>query len=523
MDICPFIYSRPVRPEECANRASELQRLFSRLLSDQSTAIIGPPKSGKTSLLNYVLDQERRRQIAGDRLDRCLFMYLDAQMLSSQFAQRDFWRQALEPLVAQFPSGTIHDAYALCAANNFGSFTLEQLFRAVGQADWRFVLMLDEFDALLTHAVLHRAEFYGSLRSLTSRCKGFILMIASRRSLGLLNEDTQRMNPHGSPYFNVFIELRLGPLPKNHAQRLLTQSGAQFDPQDREFLLHVSGRHPYLLQLAAAALWELKREPPETGNLYAAVVEKIAEQTEHHFTDLWTSRSGVEKKLVTTIALTQLQGLAGSQSQSWNELLGDIAENYAAEIRALKQDGLLVETGEQTWQVAPPVFVWWLAAEIKRHTRQSSEFEAWLCEHGLEHVWNKDECTQVTQTAETVSRSLTELSAGQLYRLSHSTLPAQLQQQMVEFLVALPNMDDRNAQRALIASAVLEAELQQQIELTGPPRQFFQLLLATLSRYGTLADGRNAVLAVLEAAKLLVGKDRQTVCDELIRKLNLLK
>ena len=48
----------------------------------------------------------------------------------------------------------------------------------------------------------------------------FTLIIASRRSLDVLNHATQEINPHGSPYFNVFTEIRLGSLPDKHAQTL---------------------------------------------------------------------------------------------------------------------------------------------------------------------------------------------------------------------------------------------------------------------------------------------------------------
>lgn len=71
----------------------------------------------------------------------------------------------------------------------------------------------------------------------------------------------------------------------------------------------------------------------------------------------------------------------------------------------------------------------------------------------------------------------------------------------------------------MVFSAGLDDKLQQQISFTASPFQFSQLLVATLARYGILADGRDALEAVLETAKMYVGRDRQEKCDTLIKEL----
>ena len=93
--INPFIYSRPVQPDEFVGREPELRRLFSRLATGQSTAIIGLPHVGKSSLLNTVMDPGRRQALFGDEFDNDLFQILDAQMLRSVRSQTEFWAQAL--------------------------------------------------------------------------------------------------------------------------------------------------------------------------------------------------------------------------------------------------------------------------------------------------------------------------------------------------------------------------------------------------------------------------------------------
>ena len=94
-----------------------------------------------------------------------------------------------------------------------------------------------------------------------------------------------------------------------------------------------------------------------------------------------------------------------------------------------------------------------------------------------------------------------------------------LDQKIVEFLEKLPNINDSNNRRAFIYSASLDDKLQTQISFDGSTEQFFQLLVRLLIEYGILKNGRHPLIAVLEAAKKLIGQDRQTECKKLIQEL----
>jgi hypothetical protein len=401
MEMSPFVVGRAVAPAEFFNRRGVLRRLLGRLGTGQSTALIGQPHIGKTSLLNYLLDDERRREMVGDGLDQCLFSYLDSQMLGSGFGQADFWAQVLAPLAAQFPTGEMRAHYELTRRNQFGAFTLEQLLTRLGQAGWRLVLLLDEFDALLNHPVLNSAEFYGSLRSLASRCSGLALVIATRRSLDLLNLQTQAINPHGSPYFNVFTELRLGPLPYKDTATLLKRAGERFGGQDGRFIIDVSGRHPFLLQTAAAVLWEISKEGTKGATRYRAAADELYRQTRAHFGDTWRAWSSAERKAITAIALAQIPTLVKGQTFLWWELVEDITD-YAPELRGLKDSGTIAEAGEDNWRVTQGALLWWLTDEIKRATRDDTSFEEWLQAQELDKLLTGRERKRIGQAAKKV-------------------------------------------------------------------------------------------------------------------------
>ena len=51
----PFFYGNPVPPDQFLDRRRELRRITGRIVNQgQSTAIVGEPRSGKTSLLLYL-------------------------------------------------------------------------------------------------------------------------------------------------------------------------------------------------------------------------------------------------------------------------------------------------------------------------------------------------------------------------------------------------------------------------------------------------------------------------------------
>jgi len=258
----PFFHGNPVSPDQFLDRRRELRRLVSRIVNQgQSSAVVGEPRSGKTSLLEYLAAPELRKELYGADGEQLLFTYLDAQTLGGRFSQAQFWEYALRSLYEQAvvprPDAPLAQAYGTCRENDFGTFVLERCLTQMDDEGWRLVLLLDEFDVLLHHPILNSAEFFGSLRSLTSRYPALALVIASRRPLENLDKETQELSRTGSPYFNILTEITLGPWPETAVNELLRWAGERFTMDDRRFIKEVAGGHPYLLQMAASVLWEV--------------------------------------------------------------------------------------------------------------------------------------------------------------------------------------------------------------------------------------------------------------------------
>ena len=98
--------------------------------------------------------------------------------------------------------------------------------------------------------------------------------------------------------------------------------------------------------------------------------------------------------------------------------------------------------------------------------------------------------------------------------------PSELQNNIAEFLLSLPNIAKTAAREAFILRMGIEDKLRHQIKIEGSSGEFVCKLILILKEYGTLEDGRNALEAALQTAKTYVGKNRQVDCDRLIQGLH---
>ncbi|MBN2393168.1 MAG: AAA-like domain-containing protein [Anaerolineae bacterium] len=307
--ISPFFYGNPVPHDQFFGRGREVRRIVGRIASGQSTAIVGEPRVGKTSLLIYLAAPKRRGALYGESATNLIFSFVDIHTLGGSFNQAQFWSCALEPLAAVIAQEIgLKATHARCVENQFGGFVLGQFFTHLGRAGHRLVLLLDEFDALLHHPILNNAEFFGSLRSVASRSQGLTLVVASRRTLTNLNADAFAFSQGGSPYFNFFSEVVLGPLTQRDTDALLDRAGDRFSTDDRRFVADIAGGHPYLVQVAASALWEARQDDDTAlTTRRLEVAESLCNEVAHTLDATWRAWSPAMQQVFGSVAAMHLR------------------------------------------------------------------------------------------------------------------------------------------------------------------------------------------------------------------------
>jgi hypothetical protein len=328
---------------------------------------------------------------------RNYFVFLDILAAHGIRMQTDFWKYALAPL----HNSDYSAQYEYAAQEGYNNFALEQFFDHLERGGHKLVLMLDEFDSLLSHPVLNNPDFYGGLRTLASRSGGFVLVIAARHSLEQLNQLTQDLNPHGSPYFNVFIETQLGALKPDALTALLDQAGDHITNNDRLYIERVSGRHPYLAQTAAAMLWDVHEEGLTGHERYKVAGQNLHRQARQHFSDTWNFWSNTTRKAVTAVVLAEIPRLLSKHSLKVSELAENF-DDYSEELDMLQVSGTLTKNEEDEWVVTQDALLWWLSDELRRNVRDETPFGDWIRAQHMDNLLTERDRQRLTVAAQSV-------------------------------------------------------------------------------------------------------------------------
>lgn len=394
----PFIYGKPVPTERHINRHDALMTIFSRIKTIESTAIVGDPQSGKSSLIKYVLSEAVLKSKLKQTSKSLIIVEIDAYAgwLSEKKTPSDFWRFVFATVEEKLEDGVLKDGIKSVRANQYGSATLVEYFKLMAKNDRRVLLVIDEFDSLLHHPNFANAEFLGGLRSLVTNTDGLQLITASIMSVGEMIEYSDKINPIGSPFFNNFTTVTLELFSDDSIDELLKTSlkltDVKFDERDRGFVVRLSGRHPYRLQAACAALFDgiVTNKDSEERYLYAS--EKFSTLTEHHFSQVWKRLDEKSRTVLVIMTILWLGGMVLGKDYSFGEI--ERSQSFKPEFDKLVKLGLVEKTGkkskwqfdfnnfllwqDQKWQVSCEGVVWWVAKVIIGESREIPDFDKWL-------------------------------------------------------------------------------------------------------------------------------------------------
>jgi hypothetical protein len=401
----PFLYGKPVPTGRFFGRQGQVGTLFSRLYNGESTAIVGEPHIGKTSLLKYIADEDTRREWIAQAFAQHVFIDFDCHLMTADFKPADFWYEIVQRIGEANPDDDVARQCGLCAQNNYGSFTLERLFKLLAKHEWHAVLLIDEFDTLLNHPNFNRAEFLGALRSLATRTDGLVVITASRLSVSRMNRLSLDNNPYGSPFFNNFIEVRLLPLNPLEAQQLIEKTlqkaghTVTYTDADYTFLYALAGRHPFLLQIAAASLYDSLTASPALPNPHDHALLAFQQRSEAHFDDFWRSLESNEQRTLTVLALAENAGRAAGHAFEVREF--GAFEWYEVDMRHLAELGIVeqraISGATSQWAIAVGGFTRWLFDNVIAGTRYAEDFGAWLQHRQQEGLLTRDEVNRLVQ------------------------------------------------------------------------------------------------------------------------------
>ncbi|MEM7019818.1 MAG: AAA family ATPase [Pseudomonadota bacterium] len=350
--------------------------MFNRIAGHgQSLAIIGTPYSGKTTLLHYsVLADAAREQLKEHPLTHC-FATVNARGCDADFSRNDFWKTVLSSLgeipedAPETTRNIVRQAQQDYLQSDFSHFSLERVLERLQTANIRLVMLIDDFDVLLSHPQLGDAEFFGSLRSLVTRSQGaLVLAISSCLPLSELNRKAYRSSHVGSPYFNFLNEVVLPTWNDEEVETLLAQGASRFQTEDKCFIRHLGATQPWLLKTTAAAVWRAydAAAPQEAQQRLYKAATYAYPNIDKHFSANWSYWTEAMRLVLISLALQQPPF---NREISNQHELAPVLQNdgFTPELRALHKQGMITAspTCPSGWQLYPHALRWWLWKKIQ--------------------------------------------------------------------------------------------------------------------------------------------------------------
>ena len=361
-------------------REKEQGIIAGRLLSDppQSIPIIGEPYIGKSTLVRYLM----KHTLSDDETEECRFsfVYLDCQPYMrradempdrADYATARFWwdvYQALSkslPVDEAFPEPRWNDAADLLQDRAYDISTAVE--RAIRHHDLPVIFIFDNFEGI-AHLPWRNSDWLRYMAITTGKCA---FIVTSRYALYVLYSQHPASLNNPSPLWNIFSDpIYLGLLSEKEANDYLVWAEAQaadansyWHPRDSAFIRSMAGRHPELLRIACARLFEerLSYQPP---------ARTAADQPDYNFLALRIAQDAtpVCKQLWQGLTNPALNDLPGSSDVDnfYQETLAAIARGCSSTntgaLFKLEQRGL-IEYVDNKWHVFAGVMLRFVLAQ----------------------------------------------------------------------------------------------------------------------------------------------------------------
>jgi len=384
----PFIYGPPVLGDEFLNHEFDLSSILNRIRSGQSTVIVGEPHIGKSSILLHISNKKTCEKYIGQDAKKLLFSFLDLHPVDDKYSPSDFWEDVLKPLKERFTDKVFRELLGQASQSHYDRKSIVQIIGFLVKRDLKLILLLDEFDRLLYHPNFQDGSFFAFLRSLNQE-RGLVIVLTSRYGIAKLHDIKKTQIGSASPFFNTMIDHRVKPFDDKSISGLLGRAEKVFSQSDKDFIVRMAGRNPFLLQAMAATLYEKKVEFND-DELYLQSAILFYERISFHFDDLWTTLGDNTRTTAVILSLIELGKRAFGQKFACGEI--ESIEKFGPQLQDLQKLGLAEQIGNnwqfdvknlmlwqgQKWAISSQAFAWWIRDVIISKTRTHYAYDSWL-------------------------------------------------------------------------------------------------------------------------------------------------
>jgi putative nucleotidyltransferase with HDIG domain len=295
-------------------RPRETREMLRLIAGSQNCSLVGPIKSGKTSLLLHLA---RPGSMAGHGLApaRHSPVYLSFEGLG-RISQEQFFHLLVRETARQ-TSGKIAVIWPRLEARDAISFLeLKEALDQLEVAGERLVFLLDEIELAARNPAFD-LNFFSALRHIAAR-RAVCFVTATDCPLHEVEVAGREI---GSPFADLFSVVRLRPVNGDDAWQwvhsLAAESGVDLEPE-RDFITDLGGGFPHHIQVVAYETFECKNgSDPLTEDQRRYVSSRASEQVEPMLTIMWERLSDPEREL----ALAALEGPTSAETDGFTSLV----------------------------------------------------------------------------------------------------------------------------------------------------------------------------------------------------------
>jgi hypothetical protein len=365
----PFVFDRPLRPQDLVDREEELALLGERLRDVVNTRLSSPRDYGKTSLLHRAIADARAAEAGAVLVD--LYGIRTAGQMAAQIelAYADLPAGPLSAALTnlrrrgggiglQTPLGGASVAFGAGEAGHGALLdALDLPLRLHEKTGRQMLVVFDEFQVVL------KLELDALIRSVVQHQGRGVTYVFSGSHPGMMRS---LFSDRRRPFYGQAAPLELDRLPRPAIGEYVAGRFQQTGKEAGEalgWLLDLVDGHPQRSMLFAHLLWRHTAEGVEAGQEeWLAAHEEAWSYLQGDFEATWDSLSVVEGGVVDAVA-AGVRSLTGKAAREIFGLPSGSAAGDAA--KRLIEQGLLLRSGsgrETRYELVDPVFARWVVA-----------------------------------------------------------------------------------------------------------------------------------------------------------------
>lgn len=305
-------------PADFYGRRATVRKLFAKIDNPcpQSVSIVGDRKIGKSSLLNYMIEPETRKNHLSSP-DKFVFVYIDFQRFRGNRIE-DFFRAVFNGIIREFAGNIV-----INEEPGYPGFM--RLIEEFGKKDLVLIFLFDEFEVITQNPHFDH-DFFAFFRSIANSHAVAYYTTSGR----ILQEMCHTKEISDSPFFNIFTNFFLGPFNEQEALELICEpsekQGSALKPY-ADAIFSMSGYLPFYLQIACSSFFESIKE--NAGNPDKAMIT----EAEHSFMEEAQVHFDYAMKNINSEEIEALKAIAMNNR---------ISKRYVHALQGLKRRGIIV-------------------------------------------------------------------------------------------------------------------------------------------------------------------------------------